>query len=134
MKNRWHNRVFFDLLAGCGKCVDEDTGEEFDGSLLRAVQCNEPFTQAICVESDPGLADALEQRTMGKALVIRDDCNDPKIIEQLRASLGYGILGLAFVDKSRSGRTTVDDRGANGEPLTRSVYRVPDWRHQTQHP
>ena len=98
MKNRWHNRVFFDLLAGCGKCVDEDTGEEFDGSPLRAVQCDEPFTQVICVESDPGLADALEQRTTGKAVVIRDDCNSPKVIEQLRASLGYGILGLAFVD------------------------------------
>jgi len=38
MKNRWHNRVFLDLLAGCGKCVDEDTGEEFDGSPLRAIK------------------------------------------------------------------------------------------------
>ena len=32
MKNRWRNRLFLDLLAGGGKCVDEDTGEEFDGS------------------------------------------------------------------------------------------------------
>lgn len=98
MKNRWHNRVFFDLLAGCGKCVDEDTGEEFDGSPLRAIKCDEPFTRVICIESDAGLADALEQRTIGQADVIRDDCNNPKVIEQLRSSLGYGILGLAFVD------------------------------------
>jgi three-Cys-motif partner protein len=98
MKNRWQNRVFLDLLAGCGRCIDEDTGEEFEGSPLRAVQCEEPFTRVICVESDPGLADALEQRTTDKAQVIRDDCNDPRVIEQLRASLGYGILGLAFVD------------------------------------
>ena len=97
MKNRWHNRVFLDRLAGCGRCVDEDTGEEFEGSPLRAIQCVEPFTRVICVESDPGLADALEQRTGGKAEVVRDDCNNPKVIEQ-RASLGYGILGLAFVD------------------------------------
>jgi three-Cys-motif partner protein len=98
MKNRWHKRVFLDLLAGCGKCVDKDTSEEFDGSPLRAIQCDEPFTRVICVESDSGLADALEQRTTDKAVVIRDDCNNPKAIEQLRASLGYGILGLAFID------------------------------------
>ena len=98
MKNRWHNRVFLDLLAGCGKCVDEDTGEEFDGSPLRAIRCEEPFTRVICVESETGLADALEQRTKDQAHVIRDDCNNPRVIEQLRGSLGYGILGLAFVD------------------------------------
>jgi three-Cys-motif partner protein len=98
MKNRWHNRVFLDLLAGCGRCVAEDTGEEFDGSPLRAIKCDEPFTRVICVESDPGLADALEQRTINRAHIIRDDCNNTKVIEELRKSLGYGILGLAFVD------------------------------------
>jgi three-Cys-motif partner protein len=98
MKYRWSNRVFLDLLAGCGRCVDEKTGEEFDGSPLRAIQCAEPFTRMICVESDGGLADALEQRTAGKVTVVRDDCNDPRVIEQLRTSLGYGTLGLAFID------------------------------------
>ena len=97
MKNHWGNRVFLDLLAGCGRCVD-DTGEEFDGSPLRAIQCEEPFTRVICVESDAGLADALVQRTMGKAQVIRDDCNNAKTIEHLRSSLGYRTLGLAFID------------------------------------
>jgi three-Cys-motif partner protein len=98
MKNRWHNRVFLDLLAGCGKCVAEDTGEEFDGSPLRAIKCDEPFTRVICVESDTGLADALERRTMDQAQVIRDDCNNRKVVDELRGALGYGILGLAFID------------------------------------
>ena len=40
----------------------------------------------------------LAQRTKDQAQVIRDDCNNPKVIEQLRGSLGYGILGLAFDD------------------------------------
>ena len=98
MKNRWDNRVFLDLLAGCGRCVDENTGEEFEGSPLRAIKCAEPFTRVICVESDSRLADALEQRTGGMAEVIRDDCTNSRVIEQLRASLGYGSLGLAFID------------------------------------
>ena len=78
MKNRWHNRIFFDLLAGCGKCVDEDTGEEFDGSPLCAIQCEQPFTRVICVESDADLAKALEQRTMGRAQIVPRRLQQPR--------------------------------------------------------
>jgi hypothetical protein len=37
MKRRWPHRVYVDLLAGPGRRVDRDTGEEFDGSPLLAL-------------------------------------------------------------------------------------------------
>lgn len=97
MKDKWQ-RTYMDLLAGAGRCVENSSGEEFEGSPLLALSCEQPFTEAIFVESDPGLAAALTTRTAGRASVIADDCNRPAVIQTLRATLGYGRLGLAFVD------------------------------------
>lgn len=97
MKNKW-DRVFLDLMAGPGRCVDEHTGEEFDGSPLLALSCPEPFTEVVLVEDHPDLAEALEQRVAGRASVIPENCNSRAVIERMRDRLGYGRLGLAFVD------------------------------------
>lgn len=97
MKDKWH-RVYFDLLAGPGRCIRDDTGEEFNGSPLVAIEREEPFSESIFIEGDPRLSAALTQRVGDRAVVIADDCNKPAVIEQLRNALGYGKLGLAFVD------------------------------------
>lgn len=98
MKNRW-NRVYLDLLAGPGRCVEKDTNEEFDGSPLRALACHEPFTRVMLVEGDPKLASALRTRVAGRAEVLDRDCNEPGVIARLRDAVpSRGTLGLAFID------------------------------------
>jgi len=97
IKNK-SERVYIDLMAGPGRCVEDDTGDEFDGSPLLAVNQKEPFTETVLVEGDAALAAALRQRVEGRATVVEADCNHTALIEQLRDRLGYGRLGLAFAD------------------------------------
>jgi three-Cys-motif partner protein len=96
MKNKWR-RVYLDLLAGPGRCID-DAGLEFDGSPVLAINSREPFSDVVLVEGQSDLATALRQRVGGRATVISGNCNDPEVIGELRKSLGHGTLGLAFVD------------------------------------
>ncbi len=98
MKKRWRHRIYVDLLAGPGRCVDRDTGEEFDGSPLLALKCAEPFTKAIFVEENPELAGALERRVADRAVVFKEDCNDPSLIQKVRRQFSKKTLGLVFVD------------------------------------
>jgi three-Cys-motif partner protein len=97
MKNKWR-RVYIDLLAGPGRCIEDDSGTEFDGSPLVAINRDVPFSDVLLVEGDPELANALRQRVGVAATVLTADCNDSSVIENLRGRLGYGTLGLAFVD------------------------------------
>jgi three-Cys-motif partner protein len=97
MRNKW-DRVFLDLLAGPGRCVESDAGDEFDGSPLLAVRQKVRFSEIVVVEGDRSLAAALRQRVNASAQVIEGDCNDPLVIRQLRDRLGHGRLGLAFAD------------------------------------
>jgi three-Cys-motif partner protein len=97
MKNKWE-RVYLDLLAGPGRCVEDDTGDEFDGSPLLAVNQKEPFSEIVLIEGDAELAGALRHRVPASAQVIEADCNEASVIQQIRDKLGYGRLGLAFVD------------------------------------
>jgi three-Cys-motif partner protein len=97
MKDKWR-RIYLDLMAGPGRCVEADTGFEFDGSPLLAAACKVPFSEMVFVESQRELAAALRDRVGAAGTVIEGDCNDPHIIDQMRARLGPGTLGLAFVD------------------------------------
>jgi three-Cys-motif partner protein len=97
MKNRWQ-RVYLDLLAGPGRCVVRETNQEFEGSPLRALACEQPFTQTFFVESNERLAAALQHRVAGRGEVRCGDANDPRVIQDARDLLGHGRLGLAFVD------------------------------------
>jgi three-Cys-motif partner protein len=98
MKNRFPNRVYIDLLAGPGRCIEEDTLDEFDGSPLLALACEEPFTRVLLVEGDTTLSDALRSRVGDRATIFADDCNDPGVIQAIRQSLGPETLALAFID------------------------------------
>ncbi|MFW6126215.1 MAG: hypothetical protein ACOC58_03835 [Chloroflexota bacterium] len=42
MKERWSTGSYIDLFAEPGKCVVEETGEEFDGSPLVSLTCSPP--------------------------------------------------------------------------------------------
>ena len=97
MKNHWPQRVYLDLLAGPGKCVIERTGQEFNGSPLRALDA--PFTRRLLVEADPSLASALRTRVAGHAEVIEGDVNTSAVIDRLGAACDPSdSLGVAFVD------------------------------------
>jgi three-Cys-motif partner protein len=102
MKNKWMHRAYIDLMSGPGLCVT-GSGEEFDGSPLRALKTRVPFTDVIFVEADPVLADALNQRTSGPELrptpvIVRGDCNSQPIIDDIRARVGQSTVSLTFVD------------------------------------
>ena len=97
MKNKWE-RVYVDLMAGPGRCVEDDTGDEFEGSPLIAVNQKVPFSEIVLIEGQATLAAAVRQRVQANALVLEADCNDAAVTKQLRDRLGYGRLGLAFAD------------------------------------
>ena len=101
MKNLWKERAFVDLMAGPGRCILEEADEEFDGSPLRALKCEPPFTSVILVESDPALLAALTARTVtygSRVNVLPGDCNDAATITAIRKAVPVKALMLAFVD------------------------------------
>jgi len=101
MKKKWPRRGYIDLLAGPGRCAIEGTDEEFDGSPLIALATEPPFERAVFVESDPDLADALQQRTVaaeGRRVIIPADCNAPATVARIRQEIDSGMLAVCFVD------------------------------------
>jgi three-Cys-motif partner protein len=96
MKYHWPNRIYIDLLAGPGRCVDRDTEEEFDGSPILALQ--QSFTKVILVEREAELAAALRSRAKGRAIVYAEDCNNTSLINEVRKELSVDTLALVFVD------------------------------------
>jgi three-Cys-motif partner protein len=101
MKNRWPQRAFVELMAGPGRCILENSDEEFDGSPLLALKCEPGFTSVVLVESDERLLDALRARTAEfgtRAEVLPGDCNDVAVVERIRDTISPNALTLAFVD------------------------------------
>ena len=68
LKQRNENLVYIDGFAGRGFYVQASTGQEFDGSPIRALQLiasNNGFSNqvsTIFIESDPDLYNQLEER------------------------------------------------------------------------
>jgi len=101
MKNMWPRRGYIDLMAGPGRCIERETGEEFHGSPLLALKSQPPFAQAVFVESDPTSAAALTSRTTNESArrsVLTSDCNAPSTIAQIRQAIAPRMLSLCFVD------------------------------------
>ena len=102
MKFKWPHRVYVDLMAGPGRCRTRDTGEEFQGSPVLALQTKTPFAEVVLIESDQEAFAALRARVkdadIGRtATLIHGDCNEPAVIAHIRNHVGSG-LGLLFVD------------------------------------
>lgn len=101
MKNRWAERAYVDLMSGSGRCVVAETGEEFEGSPLIALNSETPFTQVVLVEADEELCRALERRTGGSRpdpVILCKDANDSTAIKEIRAAIPPTALTLVFVD------------------------------------
>jgi three-Cys-motif partner protein len=59
MRKKFLHRVYIDLFAGPGYCMDRDRGEIFEGSSLAAYKLKVPFTSYILVDIDKRATDSL---------------------------------------------------------------------------
>ena len=66
-KKEWRSRIFIDLFAGPGKCIDRDTQEYFLGSPLLALTTEFPFTDYFFVDTDTESLEALKIRSQKTA-------------------------------------------------------------------
>jgi len=102
MKNsRWQGCCYIDLLTGCGRCVLENSDQEFDGSPLIAVKCEPAFKALVFVEADGELVTALRARTASAPVqpqIILGNCNDSATISKIRQAVPANMLGICFVD------------------------------------
>ncbi len=101
MKNRWPTRAYVDLFAGPGISLDKTTGEEFDGSPMRALGCKTPFTHLYFNDHKPEFVDALRQRQESRfpesnVSYYNLDCNDAA--GAIARDLPPWALVLCFVD------------------------------------
>lgn len=81
MKGKWGRLVYIDLLTGPGRGVRRDTGEEFDGSPIRALKA---------------LEKRIPPRDAGRVTLLCGDCDE--LATRVAAQLTGRTLGLAFVD------------------------------------
>ena len=101
MKNRWKTRAYVDLFAGPGMSIDRNTGREFDGSPMRALACNTPFTHLFFNDSNQEYIESLQARQIKRwpnANVVYEnkDCN--LAAGEFANKLPKGALTLVFVD------------------------------------
>ena len=101
MKNRWHTRLYVDLFAGPGLCLDKTTGEEFEGSPMLALGCKTPFTHLYLNDQNHDFVNALKQRQEAKfpdsqVSYYGLDCNEAA--SAIYRSLPSGALVLCFID------------------------------------
>lgn len=99
MKGKWGRLVYIDLLAGPGRGVRRDTGEEFDGSPIRALKVNPLFDHLFLGDLGRKTVNALEKRIpprdAGRVTLLCGDCNE--LATRVAAQLTGRTLGLAFV-------------------------------------
>jgi three-Cys-motif partner protein len=98
MCKKWR-LVYVDVMAGPGLCRIKETGEEFPGSPLIAL--DHCFHNFIFIEEDAKLADALKQRIAKHpkaSLVEITPKNWVEVAEQGRLRFNDDTLVVAFVD------------------------------------
>ena len=98
MRNKFR-LVYLDVMAGPGRCKIEESGEEFPGSPLVAL--DHDFSQYIFIEDEPALVEALKQRVAehpkaGKVEIISQ--NWIKCAEAGKLKFDDHTLVVAFVD------------------------------------
>ena len=101
MKNLWPTRAYVDLFAGPGLCKNRETGAEFPGSPMTALECPTPFTHLFFNDIEKGFVDALTKRQdqlhpQANAQYLNLDCN--QAAEQIAKQIPSGALTLAFID------------------------------------
>jgi three-Cys-motif partner protein len=97
---KWEALVYIDLLAGPGLGIDRDTGREFPGSPLQALNVDPPFDHLYLGDLRAQNVTALRHRISFKdhprVTLEVGDCND--LAEKVVRKLSARTLGLAFVD------------------------------------
>jgi three-Cys-motif partner protein len=98
--------VYLDVMAGPGRCKIKETGEEFPGSPLVAL--DHDFSDYILIEEEPNLADALRQRVAvhpkaRKVKVIQE--NWVNVVESGGLKFDASTLVVAFVDPTGISQT-----------------------------
>ena len=100
MKDMWSTRAYIDLFAGPGRCVVEDTREDFDGSPLVALKCKVPFTHFFFNDINDVAIYALKNRaasfTAMNIVYYNEDCND--VVSDLLKDLPAFSLHFCFID------------------------------------
>ncbi len=98
----WHERVYFELFAGPGRCLVRETNKEEPGSPLKVLETN--YTRFIFVEMSEPAALALAARIEGhpnasKVEIWCGDCADA--VEKVQ--IAQKSLVFTFIDPTRIG-------------------------------
>lgn len=104
MHQHWRHRGYVDLFAGPGMDrVKRSPAETFDGSPIRMLKLRQQFTHYAFIDQDSNHIEAL--RIRGAGLISQDrllfragDCNDPRVIADIRRFIPSAALTLMFVD------------------------------------
>jgi len=107
----WRRRIYIDLFAGPGKCIDRETQEYFLGSPLLALATEHPFTDYFFVDKESRDLESLKVRSESLNMSDRirflpGDANEKvyDITHEIRKIDGQFIQGawpslnLAFLD------------------------------------
>ena len=101
MKDLWPTRAYVDLFSGPGRCKDRETGTEYDGSPLEALQCPTPFTHLFFNDINDKFVEALKRRQerlrpQANIAYFSSDCN--LAAKQIAEQIPRFALTLAFID------------------------------------
>ena len=97
---QWSELVYIDLLCGPGRGVERESGGEFDGSPLRALDVRPPFDHLFFSDLNRRNIQALRKRIapgdLNRVTVQVGDCH--AVAKEIVKGLSNRALGLAFVD------------------------------------
>lgn len=98
--HQWSQLVYIDLLCGPGRGVERDSGTEFEGSPLRALDVRPAFDHLFFSDLNPRHVQTLKKRIppddVHRVTVQLGDCHE--IAARIVRSLPVRTLGLVFVD------------------------------------
>lgn len=100
-KKKWERLVYIDLLAGPGRDANRETGDDFEGSPLIALNVQPPFHKLYLGDVNDRHVQTLQRRIPAEDLTRRvdlqvGDCHAR--VKKVVRDLSRGTLGLAFVD------------------------------------
>lgn len=99
-QGKWEALVYLDLLSGPGRCIDAESGHEFDGSPLRALRVQPTFDRLYFSDASKRSTNVLRKRIrpedLSRVELNAEDCN--VIVRHIVAVFRPKTLGLAFLD------------------------------------
>ena len=101
MKDLWPLRAYVDLFSGPGLCKNRETGVEFRGSPLAALQYKNPFTHLFFNDIRRDFVEALSNRQkqlrpQANVKFFNLDCN--QAAREIAKHVPPRALTLAFID------------------------------------